>query len=565
MIPSPFLRRHFTAVAAGPALAFLVSAPLPAQHGATTPTISAEDLRTRLSIIADDSMMGREAGQRGNYQATSYIAAEVQRMGLEPGGDNGSYFQQIPLRDRRLDEGSQLAVGGSGLVLWRDFAPLRPVGSLPIGTEVEFDEVSVVYAGRLGTDSLLDAAGAKGAVVLLDAPRDSVGNAQFSFQAVASALQRYGEATALLIVGLDAMPGGTLRFLQRPAIFLESGEAGPSGPGVLFIRRRVAVDLFGGDLSEVALGAEAGPLTGRYRFVTSEAKAPARNVIAILPGSDSALRHQYVLIGAHNDHVGTGDPVDHDSLRIYNTMIRPWGASTRNPQPPTEAQWAQINTSLDSVRRIRPARLDSIFNGADDDGSGTVAVLEIAEAFAAAPQPPRRSIIFMWHTAEEKGLLGSRYFSDHPTVPRDSIVTALNMDMVGHGQPTDPAEGPYVIQIIGSRRLSTQLGDLIEAVNTGEGHGFSIDYSFDATGHPQQRYCRSDHYMYARYGIPISYFSAGYHQDYHQLTDEVEYINFPHMAAFAGLLHDIVAAVASLDERPLVDQEVPPIAEGCRQ
>jgi len=561
------VKRSFTTLAAGLGLALLLSGPLSAQQvmTGTMPAISAEDLRTRLGIIADDSMMGREAGQQGNYQATSYIAAEVQRMGLEPGGEDGSYFQVIPLRDRRLDERSVLAVHGSQLKLWSDFAPLRPVGSLPIRTEVAFAEVAVVYGGRLGTADLLEAAGAKDAVVLLDAPRDSAGTAQFSFQAVVSALQRYRETTALLIVGLDVMPGGTLRFLRRPALFLESGETDPSGPGVVFIRRQVADDLFSTPLSEVAPGTEAPPLEGRYGFVTTDPEAPARNVVAILPGSDSVLRHEYVLIGAHNDHVGTGQPVDHDSLRIYNTMVRPWGASTRNPQPPTEAQWAEINTSIDSVRRLRPARLDSIFNGADDDGSGTVAVLEIAEAFAAAPERPRRSVIFMWHTAEEKGLLGSQYFSEHPTVPREAIVTALNMDMVGRGQPTDPAEGPYVIQIIGSRRLSTQLGDVIETVNSGEGHVFSFDYSFDATGHPQQRYCRSDHYMYARYGIPISYFSAGYHPDYHQLTDEVRYINFPHMEAFAGLLYDIVAAVAALDERPVVDHEVPPIADGCRQ
>ncbi len=539
--------------------------PLGAQETATSAAIAAEDLRTRLAIVADDSMMGRESGRRGNFMATAYIATEVRLMGLEPGGQDGGYFQEIPLRQRTIDTTKTMAIGASDLALWIDYAPLRPVGSLALALGVTFDGVPVLYGGRLGEENLIDPAQVSGSILVLDAPRGEDGNATFAFNAVVGALQRYGEAEALLIVGLEQIPAGTMRFLSQPSMFLDQGDEPSGGAGIMFLRRETAEVIFQGSLDEIEPGIQGSPLEGGYSFVTTETKAPARNVIAILPGADPLLRNQYVLIGAHNDHVGTGTPVDHDSLRVYNTMVRPWGASTRDAQPPTPEQWAAINASIDSIRRIRPVRMDSIYNGADDDGSGTVAVLEIAEAFAAAPERPRRSVIFMWHTAEEKGLYGSRYFSDHPTVPRDSIVAALNMDMVGRGQPRDPEAGPNVIQIIGSRRISTQLGDLIESVNVSEGHNFSFDYSFDATGHPQQRYCRSDHYMYARYGIPISYFSAGYHQDYHQLTDEVQYINYPHMEAFAGLLHDVVWALADMDERPVVDQEVPPIDQGCRQ
>jgi hypothetical protein len=510
-------------------------------------------------------MMGREAGKRGNFMATDYIAREARRMGLEPGGEDGGYFQAIPLKLRAIDTARTMVVQEANLVLWTDYAPLRPVGSLALALDVTFDGASVVYGGRLGGEDMIDPAQVAGSILVLDAPTGEDGSATFTFGEVVGALGSYGSARALFIVGLEHIPDGTLRFLSQPSMFLDEGDEPSGGTGIVFLRRQTADDIFQQSLDEIQPGAQGTPIHGGFGFITSEPEAPARNVIGILPGADSLLRHQYVLIGAHNDHVGTGVPVDHDSLRVFNTLVRPWGASTRNAQPPTPEQWAEINAGIDSIREIRPARLDSIYNGADDDGSGTVAVLEIAEAFASAPERPRRSVIFMWHTAEEKGLYGSQYFSEHPTVPRDSIVVALNMDMVGRGQPTDIEAGPPIIQIIGSRRISTQLGDMIESVNSSGGHDFEFDYSFDANGHPQQRYCRSDHYMYARYGIPISYFSAGYHQDYHQLTDEVQYINYPHMAAFAGLLYDVVWALANLDERPVIDHEIPPIDQGCRQ
>ena len=164
-------------------------------------------------------------------------------------------------------------------------------------------------------------------------------------------------------------------------------------------------------------------------------------MIAILPGTDRALRGQYVAIGAHSDHVGyraTG-PVDHDSLHLYAAQRylvteNPSGAPlSPDARQATQARVAAIRVNLDSVRALRPARRDSINNGADDDGSGSMAVLEVAQAFAHGAVKPKRSLLFVWHTGEEKGLLGSRYFTDHPTVPRDSIVAQINMDMVGRG------------------------------------------------------------------------------------------------------------------------------------
>jgi Zn-dependent M28 family amino/carboxypeptidase len=206
---------------------------------------------------------------------------------------------------------------------------------------------------------------------------------------------------------------------------------------------------------------------------------------------------------------------------------------------------------------LRPARQDSIVNGADDDGSGSMALLEIAEKMVAGPRP-KRSVLFVWHTGEESGLQGSRWFTDHPTVPRDSIVSQINIDMIGRGGPTDEAKGgPGYLQVIGSRRLSTELGDLVEAVNHADKHGLDFDYTYDADGHPDNFYCRSDHYNYARYGIPIVFFSTGGHRDYHQVTDEPQYLDYPKFARVTSFVADLTERIANLDHRPKVDKPKP--------
>jgi hypothetical protein len=296
--------------------------------------------------------------------------------------------------------------------------------------------------------------------------------------------------------------------------------------------------------------------------------------VAILRGSDPALRGQFVAIGAHSDHIGlrAAGPVDHDSLHLVNT--RRWLA-TENPtgarltaeqQRDAQGRVAAIRVNLDSVRGLRTVRRDSINNGADDDGSGSVSVLEVAEAFAAAPVKPKRSLLFVWHTGEEKGLLGSRWFADHPTVPRDSIVAQINIDMVGRGAAADlGAGGPRYLQLVGSRRLSSELGDLTETVNRGEAMPFVFDYAFDANGHPDNIYCRSDHYNYARYGIPVVFLTTGLHGDYHQVTDEPQYIDYPHMARVATLVQHLAQRVADLDHRPVVDKAKPDPNGSCRQ
>lgn len=387
MKPSHHYMPYFAVFAFTACFQYFGSGSSPATH----PAISAEDLRTRLGIYADDSMLGRAAGSIGNRRATDYIAREFNRLGLEPAGDSGGYFQSIH-------------------------------------------------------------------------------------------------------------PAPTARF----------------------------------DVSKAPPGT-------------------ARNVIGILRGSDPVLRNTFVAVGAHNDAIGVVTPRDADSVRVVNLVLN--RRTNEIGRALTAAERDSIVGNIVTSWTSRTPRVDSIVNGADDDGSGTVGLLEIAEAFAKSGIRPRRSILFVSHTAEEKGLLGSRWFTDHPTVERDSIVAQINIDMIGRGGADDIAGGgPNYLQLIGARRLSSELGDIIETVNSARTQPFRFDYTWDANGHPQRIYCRSDHANYARFGIPVAFFWTGLHADYHQVTDEVRFIDFEHMTRIAQFVHDVVERVGNLDHRPALDK-----------
>jgi hypothetical protein len=305
----------------------------------------------------------------------------------------------------------------------------------------------------------------------------------------------------------------------------------------------------------------------RSRETTAGAAAAARNVVAILRGSDEALNHEYVAITAHNDHIGfTHQPADHDSVRATNIVTRPQGADSPR-RSATADESVRIHAMIDSLHKLHGARLDSIDNGADDDGSGTVALIELAEAFAKTGMRPRRSILFVSHTAEEKGLRGSAWYTDHSTVPIDSIVAEIDLDMIGRGAAGDiAAGGPTYLEVVGLRRLSTEYGDWLDAVNAKQAVPFLFNYEYDVPGHPQQYYCRADHYSYARYGVPSVSLSRGSHMDYHQLTDESEYIDYPDYARLTQFVFDAALFVANADHRPRLsvpkptDPHVP-----CRQ
>jgi len=541
-----------------------VSGPLPLKYTgpSTSAAISAQDLMTRLYIYADDSLQGREAGTIGHMKATAYIADQVRKLGLVPAGDNGTYFQNVPFISRRFDPATTLTVDGNTLTAFTDFVASPFRGALPRS----IDGVQVVYGGMLGdTAHEITAEQAAGKLVVMSAPSG----------------RRFGRfggnnplagAAAVAIIAGQQFTAQELSSGRTASLTLKPEPGAAAVPVTLYVTENAAAKLLGGSPDQMAVGTAGRTVQGNLRYITAD--APTRNVVAILPGSDPALRGEYVAIGAHSDHIGirAAGPVDHDSLHLYNQQRyfateNPSGARlTPEQQEQQRERLAAIRVNLDSVRRLRAPRPDSINNGADDDGSGTVTVLEVAEAFARGSVKPKRSILFVWHTGEEKGLLGSRYFTDNPTVPRDSIVAQINIDMVGRGAATDLAAGSErYLQLVGSRRLSTELGNLVETVNRTEALPFNFDYTYDANGHPENIYCRSDHYEYARWGIPVVFLTTGLHGDYHQVTDEPQYIDYPHMARVGKLVFDLADRVADLDHRPVVDKPKPDPKGACRQ
>jgi hypothetical protein len=266
-----------------------------------------------------------------------------------------------------------------------------------------------------------------------------------------------------------------------------------------------------------------------YEVVRTEL---TQNLVGIVEGSDPRLKATYVAFGAHYDHVGYAE----------NEL----GSDGRRPGPPG--------------RVTAGAEADRVWNGADDDGSGVVALMALAKAFAAGP-PPRRSLMFIWHAGEERGLLGSRYFVDYPTIPLDQIVTMLNADMVGRNRDDKPTEA-NTVYLVGSDRISTELHEIGREANRALPMPLVLDYEMNDPADLEQVYFRSDHYSYASRGIPIIFFTTGLHPDYHANTDHVSKIEFEKLTRITQLLHEIGSRVANLDHPPLRDNRGPRAGKG---
>lgn len=505
-------------------------------------------------------MQGRRTGTPGNARGNAYIMSEVRRLGLKPAGDSGGYLQKVPLSSYAVDSSRGTLRAGSGeLALWSDYypyqaqfeVPARPVAGSPV----------VYIGGAADSASLPSRDSLQGKIVVYNGA--ATGNSLATPNMHPAG--RLGLISGIMITGVDTLIATFDQVFRTPRIVVKEDVAVPPGlmqPRLIILPSASVPKLFGKPLDQLRPGDTGPAVQGEVTF--EESDIGATNVVAVLEGSDPALRGEYVALGAHNDAIGIVPAVDPDSLRAYNTVMRPRGAND-SPGEPNAEQAARIRAIVDSVRKLRPARLDSIVNGADDDGSGSMGLLEIAEA-AKSRTPPKRSMLFVWHTGEESGLQGSRWFTDNPTVPRDSIVAQLNVDMIGRGGPKDEStRDPRYMQVIGSRRLSTELGDLAETVNREGRFDFAFDYSYDADGHPDNFYCRSDHYMYARYGIPIAFFSTGGHRDYHQVTDEIEYLDFDKYARVTQFVGTLAERVANLDHRPVVDKPKPDPEAPCQQ
>lgn len=241
----------------------------------------------------------------------------------------------------------------------------------------------------------------------------------------------------------------------------------------------------------------------------------SQNVIAKIEGSDPKLKDEYIAISAHYDHIG-----------------------------------------------LESEGSDRINNGADDDGSGTVALLEIARAIMMGPKP-KRSILFIWHSGEERGLLGSKAYTETPTVDLKKIAGLINIDMIGRARPagdTNPKNEklvpPRSIYVVGSRELSTEFGDWVAKANDGY-LKLKYDYYYDQPSKPDRIYFRSDHYNYAVKGIPIVFFFNGTHEDYHQVSDEVDKIDFPQFEAVARTILVTLYQIADKSTRPKMNAPAP--------
>ena len=557
----------------------------------TSPTISEADLMSRLYVFADDSMEGRNAPLASNARGTAYIVRELQRMRIAPAGYLGSYYQTLPYVQRSVSPRTSLTINNEPLRLGTDFT-VTSRGATKI-----IDSTHVIFAGvsNNANQMILPEWAANRFVIVVPPPPATTeaaggargggagggrGGAGGGPPVPVNVATRYAGAAAIATVVPDINnPPAAGGFGGRGGGGGRGGAAGPvtvlndlSAPRVaaqFYITPAAAAKLLGRPVEGAGPGTMGG-LVNAAVFYDDVDIPHASNVLAIIPGSDPVLKNEYVVISAHNDHVGLTGPnaqgvstaVDHDSIRAARRallrMQMQGGELVANPPGTTVA------VNLDSLRRIRPPRRDSIRNGADDDGSGSMGVLEIAEAIAAMPVKPKRSTIFAWWTAEEDGLVGSRWWTDNPTVPLNQVVSNINMDMIGRGRAEDvPGGGPDYLGYLGANRLATVLDERVQAINRQQRNPLRLDNRFDWPitwpGY-NNIYGRSDHANFSRYNIPIVFFFTGLHADYHQVTDEPQYIDYPHYSRIVNFVKDLTVDVANLPTRPKVDRSgaIPP-------
>ncbi|HEY8309273.1 MAG TPA: M28 family peptidase [Gemmatimonadaceae bacterium] len=553
---------------------------------ATEAAITPNDLRTRLYQIAADSMEGRKIGSRGDYKATAYIADVFRQAGLKPAGENGTYFQDVPYGAYSLRSGApRLTIGKSSQAAGAHWLPLSPSGATGTGARASLRNTPVVFAGHFGDTVALDPSRFRGKVaVFLGGPRvpesqgvaarapscdslpdrfgadaaiaDDARNRARGVRTFRRSDDRAVQAGAVGVLFIEPIDASAAAGALQPRTGMPVSDSIVTGPAGAVIDSATAHQLFGKPGNQLAPGDAGSTVTASWGYTFKVSPTPGRNVIAIMPGSDPARAAEYVLISAHNDHIGMATAgVDHDSLRAVNMVTRRQGANDPVCRPDA-AQQREIDSLITYARSIRPPRRDSIFNGADDDGSGTAILLE--EAQKLATEHPARSIIFVSHTGEEGGLLGSKWFTDHPTIALDSVASAINMDMEAKGKVGEVKfGGPNSIQMLGGRRLSREFGDVIDSVNAVRPEAMAIDKSWDVPANPWNRFCRSDQVNYVLNRVPVVYVSTGYALDYHQLTDEPEYADYDHMAKVGNFVHDIALAVADRKNRPVKSGDDP--------
>lgn len=497
-------------------------------------TITPQDLKAHLEFLASDELEGRETASRGQHIAGKYIAAQFARLGLKPPViENGkfSHFQTFALESSEVKSASISFSSKQEFKLMEDFFAFS---RRSFSSDIQGEFVFVGYGiqedkyDNLGNTMLEGKVG----VVLGGEPVDEKGNYLLTgndepsewtseFRKKRLLLQSKGASAMLVILEKEKFKrfvssrwvkgitkGRSLNMAADrtdppiPMIYIseEMGDA-------LFKKNKMKLEEVRNHLNKYALIPE--PSFKKVSFsmkVDSEVEmVNSENVLGYLEGSGDT--EELLVITGHYDHLGV--------------------------------------------------KGDDIYNGADDDGSGTVSVLEIAEAFSKAAEEgyrPRRSILFMTVSGEEKGLLGSRFYTEHPVFSLENTVCNLNIDMIGRVDEKHAEDENYVY-IIGSDRLSSDLHEINEFSNE-EFSQLDLDYEYNEEDDPNRFYYRSDHYNFAKNGIPVIFYFTGVHEDYHKPTDTIDKIRFEKMSNIAELVFVTAWKVANRDKRIVVDGEV---------
>ena len=503
--------------------------------------ITPQSLRTWLTYLASDELEGRATFSEGLALAGAYIADQLKEAGVKPGGDHGSYFQRVEVLGIRSTSHSSVTIEVNGQK--RTFSDgegvsfPRNVGGKRTQTihEVEFAGYGLDLNSEHNDYDGFDVR--RKAVVWLGTrgPRgtEEGQSGRLLRGRAAFALEEMGAAAVIGPQGETGGQRGGGRGGAPGADFTTAARLDSSLPASITANDDFLEFLFSGsEIKYEALKAKAQQQEDLPRFtlkgVTLTFNLDAdyqvvntrytRNVVGIVEGADARLKDTYVAFGAHYDHIG------------YLQGALPAG------------------------------RTDRIYNGADDDGSGTVALIGLARAFAHAPKT-KRSLIFVWHAGEELGMHGSKYFVDHPTVPLDKIVAQLNMDMIGRNHDNLTSES-NTVYVVGSDRISSELHRIFLAANGALAEPMTLNYRLNEPTDPERVYYRSDHYSYAAKGIPIIFFTTFLHPDYHRLTDSVEKIEFDKLAHIAQLVYETGRRVANLDHEPVRDFKGPHLAVG---
>ncbi|MBS4070623.1 M28 family peptidase [Algoriphagus aquatilis] len=459
-------------------------------------TITVEDLTKHLTYLASDEMKGRDTGSPEGKIAAQYLADFYKGLGLT-GPVSGSYFQNVPLVSTNFSKVT-LQIGKTKLVENTDFVFTGD------GNMAKAAKADLVFLG-LVTDENLAKVDVKGKLVGLWAvgvrSNDLVTKVMDAGAAGIVIVTMEGQANFDRIANRYKSLAGRGRIgfdqeiKQRPIFMVSSDKM---------------AQLFGTPVETLKEAAKTNPTSiasqkATYQIVKTKTPVEAVNVMGFLEGTDK--KEEVLVISSHYDHVG-------------------------------------VNGEGDA------------FNGADDDGSGTVSVMEIAEAFATAAKEgnkPRRSILFLNVTGEEKGLLGSEYYAENPVFPIANTVNNINIDMVGRiDYEYQKAENKDYVYVIGSEMLSSHLKKINEYNNITYTN-LILDYRYDAEDDPNRFYYRSDHYNFAKFNIPVIFFFNGVHDDYHQVTDTVDKIEFPLMTKRAQLIFHTAWDLANREQRTPVD------------